>query len=165
MYLKRNTIVTLLLAGFMLVAPLLVLGADDFSLEDLEGLTPDQYSDVILEAFVLTLLDVQEVQLSMNMEVESIMQSGELEPERLVEIHQILGQGLDPQGISEQEIEAYEGTLSQIALVEQTAQLNMMEIVQEYGFTVDYYNLIISYAQEDQEFMARLQKLIEEVMG
>ncbi len=166
---KRNTTFLLTLAGLLLFLPVIMVGADEneieFSLEDLEGLTPDQYNDVVLEAFVQALIDVQDVQLNMNMDVESIMKEGELGPERFVKIHQIVDQGLETDGISESEIEAYKMTLSDISRIEQKAQMTMIEIVQDNGLTAEHYNLIIAYAQQDKEFMTRLQEFVDKVTG
>ena len=113
-----------------------------------------------LEQFVLALIDVQEVQVEMNNQVEGIMQGADLEPQRLIEIHQTLSQGLSGDSFSQEEIAVYEVTMEEIAQVEQQAQIVMIQVVEENGITVDQYNQIIALAQQDPEFMEMLQQLI-----
>jgi hypothetical protein len=118
------------------------------------------FTEETLELFVLALLDVQEIQLEMNNQVETIMQSADIQPERLIEIHQTLSQGIGADSFNQSEIAVYELTMEEIAVVEQEAQQVMTQVVEANGITVEQYNQIIALAQQDQDFMEKIQQLI-----
>lgn len=119
-----------------------------------------ELSEETLELFVLALFDVQEVQVDMNTQVQGIMDNAELAPERLIEIHQSMSQGMENDSFSQDELSVYEDTMEEISQIEQEAQIVMIQVVEENGLTVDQYNQIIALSQQDPEFMEKIQQII-----
>lgn len=116
-----------------------------------------------LEEFAFVLLDMQALQRELSSDIDKTIAESRLPEEIFYEIYQVAQQlpdGALPDGYTDEELEQYEATLSEVVDAQLAMQSRMYETVVDGGFSPDRYNEIVVAVQQDQELMNDLQRIV-----
>lgn len=110
--------------------------------------------------FATALVAVQDVQESVQEEIQTMIASSPLDDTRFMEIHQeVQTTGGAPATARENEIAAYQEMIEGINDLQMESQQEMISAVQENGLTVPRFNELVMAIQQDPELQEALANL------
>ncbi len=110
--------------------------------------------------FAEAMRGVQEVQETVNMEIDSIIAQTPLGEERFLEVYQeVQATGNVPEHLDQQEVMVYQEAMNEINEIQMASQEEMVAIVDDAGLSVTRFNEIVMALQEDPSLQQALVEL------
>ncbi len=114
-----------------------------------------------IEKFVDANLEVTKVQQEAEQEAMAIISENDLEVERFNEIVAIQ-QGKSDEEATEEELAAFNAAAQEIMANNQKTQQQMTKVLNENGVTQKEYQQIMMAYQQDEEFRAKVDAVVQE---
>lgn len=112
------------------------------------------------ENFAGALTRIQDIQQSVNEEIEQIIASAPIDDARFMEIYQeVQTTGSMPPTVEQSEAVAYQETVDEIGEIQMASQERMIALVEDAGLSVARFNELVSEVQRNPEFQQALQSL------
>ena len=126
--------------------------------------TSSEVSDDELTKLVSTIFDLEPIQIHAQEQIQEALESENISVERFQQMMMAMQnpQLADEINITEEEMAKLETIQPALIEIQGEADREMVEKIEENGFTMERYRSIVMAAQQDPELMARIEVLLEE---
>lgn len=126
-----------------------------------------EVSDDELIKLVSTIFDLEPIQIHAQEQIQEALESEDISIERFQQMMMAMQnpQLADEINITEEEMAKLETIQPALIEIQGEADREMVEKIEENGFTMERYRSIVMAAQQDAELMARIEALLEEEEG
>jgi hypothetical protein len=123
-----------------------------------------EVSDDELTKLVSTIFDLEPIQIQAQEQIQEALESEDISIERFQQMMMAMQnpQLADEINITEEEMAKLETIQPALIEIQGEADREMVEKIEENGFTMERYRSIVMAAQQDAELMARIESLLEE---
>jgi len=129
---------------------------------------PDvEVSDDELKQFVEVTMDAQEVQMEAQESMVDMVEDAGLSVDRFNEILQGMQQGQSQadMNVEDEEMERFDEVISDLEVVQQKVEEDIMEIIESKGMEVDRFQEINMALQMNPELQQKYQEIVQEMQG
>lgn len=129
--------------------------------------TSSDVSDDEIAKLVSTIVDLEPIQIHAQEQIQEALESEDISIERFQQMMMAMQnpQLADEINITEEEMAKLETIQPALIEIQGEADREMVEKIEENGFTMERYRSIVMAAQQDAELMARIEALLEEEEG
>jgi hypothetical protein len=126
--------------------------------------TSSEVSDDEITKLVSTIFDLEPIQIHAQEQIQEALESENISVERFQQMMMAMQnpQLADEINITEEEMAKLETIQPALIEIQGEADREMVEKIEENGFTMERYRSIVMAAQQDPELMARIEVLLEE---
>lgn len=126
--------------------------------------TSSEVSDDEISKLVSTIFDLEPIQIHAQEQIQEALESENISVERFQQMMMAMQnpQLADEINITEEEMAKLETIQPALIEIQGEADREMVEKIEENGFTMERYRSIVMAAQQDPELMARIEVLLEE---
>ena len=126
--------------------------------------TSSEVSDDELSKLVSTINDLEPIQIHAQEQIQEALDSEDITIERFQQMMMAMQnpQLADEVNITEEEMSKLQTIQPALIEIQGDADREMVETIEENGFTMERYRSIVMGAQQDPELMARIEALLEE---
>lgn len=123
-----------------------------------------EVSDDEITKMVGTINDLEPIQINAQEQILEALESEDISVERFQQMMMAMQnpQMADEVNITEEEMSKLQTIQPTLIEIQGEADRNMIEKIEENGFTIERYRSIIMGAQQDPELMARIDALLED---
>ena len=112
------------------------------------------------ENFAGALMRVQDIQQSVNAEIEQIIAAAPIDDNRFMQIHQeVQTTGAMPTAVEQSEAVAYQEAVDKIGEVQMASQEQMISFVEDAGLSVARFNELVNEVQRNPELQQALHNM------
>lgn len=129
--------------------------------------TSSEVSDSELTKLVSTIFDLEPIQILAQEQIQGALESENITVERFQQMMMAMQnpQLADEINITEEEMGKLQAIQPALIEIQGDADRDMVEKIEENGFTMERYRSIVMGAQQDPELMARIEALLEDEEG
>ena len=126
--------------------------------------TSSEVSDDEITKLVSTIFDLEPIQIHAQEQIQEALESENISVERFQQMMMAMQnpQLADEINITEEEMAKLETIQPALIEIQGEADREMVEKIEENGFTMERYRSIVMAAQQDPELMARIEVLLED---
>lgn len=126
--------------------------------------TSSEVSDDEITKMVSTINDLEPIQMNAQEEILEALESEDISIERFQQMMMAMQnpQMADEVNITEEEMSKLQTIQPTLMEIQGEADREMVEKIEENGFTIERYRSIIMGAQQDPELLARIDALLED---
>lgn len=126
--------------------------------------TSSEVSDDEISKLVSTIFDLEPIQIHAQEQIQEALESEDISIERFQQMMMAMQnpQLADEINITEEEMAKLETIQPALIEIQGEADREMVEKIEENGFTMERYRSIVMAAQQDPELMSRIEALLEE---
>lgn len=130
-------------------------------------LTSAEVSDDEITKLVSTIFDLEPIQIQAQEQIQEALESENITIERFQQMMMAMQnpQLADQINITEEEMSKLQTIQPALVEIQGDADRDMVEKIEENGFTIERYRSIVMGAQQDPELMARIEALLEDEEG
>lgn len=126
--------------------------------------TSSEVSDEEVAKLVSTIFDLEPIQIKAQEQIVEALDSEDITVERFQQVMMAMQNPeiADEINVTEEEMAKLQTIQPALIEIQGEADREMMEKIEENGFTMERYRSIVMGAQQDPELMARIEALLEE---
>lgn len=150
---RKNKLIVILIVTLAVIIPS-GAAAQEQGFGGEQPSTPESIDDEELDKFFAALSNIYEVQDKFQKKLETVFEESSLTEERFNEIDRLKsGSSENPDSVSNSENRQYNEILNAIEELNELFQEEMVEIIQDEGLTLENFQMIANYVNQNPELM------------